>query len=105
MLGYAKFQDMKPFVIACIPAYNEEATIAKVIVCDDGSRNLTDGGCILLLTFKGRRVLDHAEETGDMIIHYDRDGGILMVEIPNASKVVPKLVEAMAKKKVSIATG
>jgi glycosyltransferase involved in cell wall biosynthesis len=42
----------KPFVIACIPAYNEEKTIAKVllktkkyvdkvIVCDDGSTDMT----------------------------------------------------------------
>ncbi|MEM2228511.1 MAG: glycosyltransferase [Candidatus Bathyarchaeia archaeon] len=42
----------KPFIIACIPAYNEEATIAKVIiqaqkhvdeivVCDDGSNDYT----------------------------------------------------------------
>lgn len=42
----------KPFVVACIPAYNEERTIAKVvlqtmkyvdkvIVCDDGSSDLT----------------------------------------------------------------
>ncbi|MCS7369643.1 MAG: glycosyltransferase family 2 protein, partial [archaeon GBS-70-058] len=43
---------MKPTIIACIPAYNEERTIArvvveaqryvdKVIVCDDGSTDLT----------------------------------------------------------------
>jgi len=42
----------KPFVVACIPAYNEEKTIAKivlkaqkivdkVIVCDDGSDDMT----------------------------------------------------------------
>ena len=42
----------KPFIIACIPAYNEEKTIAKVIVkamnyvdkviiCDDGSTDMT----------------------------------------------------------------
>lgn len=42
----------KPFVVACIPAYNEERTIAavvlkaqryvdRVIVCDDGSSDLT----------------------------------------------------------------
>ncbi|MBO3809849.1 MAG: glycosyltransferase [Candidatus Brockarchaeota archaeon] len=42
----------KPYVVACIPAYNEERTIAsvvvkamrhvdKVIVCDDGSTDLT----------------------------------------------------------------
>lgn len=42
----------RPFVVACIPAYNEEKTIAgvvvqalkfvdRVVVCDDGSRDLT----------------------------------------------------------------
>jgi len=42
----------KPFVVACIPAFNEEGTIAKVVisaqkcvgkvvVCDDGSSDLT----------------------------------------------------------------
>jgi len=42
----------KPFIVACIPAYNEEKTIAKVllktkkyvdkvIVCDDGSTDMT----------------------------------------------------------------
>ena len=40
--------DMKPLVVACIPAYNEEGSIAgvvvqarkyvdRVVVCDDGS--------------------------------------------------------------------
>jgi len=43
---------LKPFIVACIPAYNEELTIAKVvlkakkyvdkvIVCDDGSTDMT----------------------------------------------------------------
>jgi glycosyltransferase involved in cell wall biosynthesis len=42
----------KPFIVACIPAYNEEKTVAKVllktkkyvdkvIVCDDGSTDMT----------------------------------------------------------------
>ena len=42
----------RPLVVACIPAYNEEKTIARVVlqaqryvdrvvVCDDGSRDLT----------------------------------------------------------------
>jgi len=42
----------KPFVVACIPAFNEERTIAgvvvramryvdRVVVCDDGSGDLT----------------------------------------------------------------
>jgi glycosyltransferase involved in cell wall biosynthesis len=42
----------KPFVVACIPAYNEEGKIGgvvvqvrryvdRVVVCDDGSHDLT----------------------------------------------------------------
>jgi glycosyltransferase involved in cell wall biosynthesis len=41
-----------PFVVACVPAFNEERSIAgvvvqaekyvdRVVVCDDGSRDLT----------------------------------------------------------------
>lgn len=62
---------MKPLVIACIPAYNEEATIAKVIVqvqkhvdkvvvCDDGSSDLT--GVI-------------AERLGAEVIRHERNLG------------------------------
>ena len=44
--------ERKPFVVACIPAFNEEASIARVVlmaeryvdrvlVCDDGSTDMT----------------------------------------------------------------
>jgi len=44
--------ERKPFVVACVPAFNEEGTIARVVlmaeryvdrvvVCDDGSHDLT----------------------------------------------------------------
>lgn len=44
--------ESKPFVVACIPAYNEESSIGavivrtmgyvdRVLVCDDGSVDLT----------------------------------------------------------------
>ena len=58
--------EKKPFVIACIPAYNEERTIAKVIiktqkyvdkviVCDDGSKDMTS---------------EIAEKLGALVIKY-----------------------------------
>ncbi len=61
----------KPFVVACIPAYNEERSIGgvvvrtkeyvdEVIVCDDGSRDLT-----------GRI----AEEMGVDVISHERNMG------------------------------
>lgn len=61
----------KPFVVACIPAKNEEGTIGrvvlqakmcvdKVIVCDDGSMDLT-----------GRI----AEELGAVVVKHERNRG------------------------------
>lgn len=61
----------KPFIIACIPAYNEEATIAKVIiqaqkyadkiiVCDDGSSDLTG----LIAERLGADVIRHERNLG-----------------------------------------
>ncbi|MEM3571019.1 MAG: glycosyltransferase family 2 protein [Candidatus Bathyarchaeia archaeon] len=61
----------KPFIIACIPAYNEEATIAKVIiqaqkhvdkviVCDDGSKDYTG----LIAEKLGAEVIKHERRLG-----------------------------------------
>jgi len=61
----------KPFIIACIPAYNEEKTIAKVIiktqkyvdkviVCDDGSKDMTS---------------EIAERLGAIVIKHERNMG------------------------------
>jgi glycosyltransferase involved in cell wall biosynthesis len=96
----------KPYVVACIPAYNEELTIAKVvlkarkhvdkvIVCDDGStdmtaeiaealgaevirheRNIGKGGAIRSLFEKAR------EEVADIVVTLDADGQHNPDEIP-----------------------
>jgi len=61
----------KPLIIACIPAYNEEKTIAKVIiktqkyvdkviVCDDGSKDMTS---------------EIAERLGAIVIKHERNIG------------------------------
>jgi len=61
----------KPYIIACIPAYNEEKTIAKVIlkarkyvdkviVCDDGSTDMT---------------AEIAEALGAEVIRHERNMG------------------------------
>jgi glycosyltransferase involved in cell wall biosynthesis len=61
----------KPFIIACIPAFNEEASIAKVvlktqrhvdrvIVCDDGSNDMT---------------AEIAEKLGAEVIRHERNMG------------------------------
>jgi len=61
----------KPFIVACIPAYNEELTIAKVvlkakkyvdkvIICDDGSTDMT---------------AEIAEACGAEVIRHERNMG------------------------------
>jgi len=102
----------KPYIIACIPAYNEEKTIAKVIlkarkyvdkviVCDDGStdmtaeiaealgtevirheRNMGKGAAIRSLFKKAR------EEIADVTITIDGDAQHDPDEIPLLLKVM-----------------
>jgi glycosyltransferase involved in cell wall biosynthesis len=99
--------ERKPLIIACIPAYNEEKTIAKivlltqkftdkVVVCDDGSKDLTGEIARRL----GADVLKHERNMGygaavaslfrrarelnaDMVITLDADGQHDPEEIPN----------------------
>jgi glycosyltransferase involved in cell wall biosynthesis len=63
--------EAKPLVIACIPAYNEEKTIAKVVlqvkkyvdkvlVCDDGSTDITS---------------EIAESLGVIVVRHERNLG------------------------------
>jgi glycosyltransferase involved in cell wall biosynthesis len=66
----------RPFVVACIPAFNEEGSIAgvvvqvrryvgRVVVCDDGSVDLT--GAI-------------AEGLGAVVIRHERNMGFSLKE-------------------------
>jgi len=63
--------------------YDEEADVLTVVVAE-----------------KGR--LSHAEEVGDVVVHFDEDGKPLFMEILKASKIVPLMVEGLAKKEVTI---
>lgn len=63
--------------------YDDEADILTVIVADKGK-------------------LSHAEEVGDIIVHFDENGKPLFMEILKASKIVPLMVEGLAKKEVII---
>ena len=56
----------------------------------------------LLLLLRNKGTLDYAEEIGDIIVHYDKNGRILLIEILNAGKIIPKLVEALAKREATI---
>jgi uncharacterized protein YuzE len=55
----------------------------------------------VILREKGR--LSHAEEVGDIIVHFGYDGRPLFMEILKASKIVPLMVESLAKKEVTVA--
>jgi glycosyltransferase involved in cell wall biosynthesis len=102
----------KPFIIACIPAYNEEKTIAKVIiqaqkhvdkviVCDDGSSDFT----YEIAKRLGAEVIRHARRLGkgfalkdlfkkalelkaDIAITLDADGQHDANEIPKLIKPI-----------------
>jgi uncharacterized protein YuzE len=64
--------------------YDEESDILSVIIEEKGK-------------------LSHAEEMGDIVVHFDEDGRPLFMEILKASKVIPLMVESLAKKEVRVA--
>lgn len=112
----------KPYILACIPAYNEEKTIAKVIlktkkyvdkviVCDDGSadmtaeiaealgaevirheRNMGYGAAICSLFKKARK------ENADLMITLDADG-------QHDPDYIPKLIEPIINGEADIVIG
>jgi hypothetical protein len=45
--------------------------------------------------------LSHAEEMGDIVVHLSQSGAPLFLEVLNASKNVPLMVQALAKKEVA----
>jgi uncharacterized protein YuzE len=58
---------------------------------------------VLTLILKDKGRLSHAEEVGDIVVHFDKNGEPLFLEILKASKIVPLLVEGLAKKEVTVA--
>ena len=60
-------------------SYDGEADVLSLIISEDGE-------------------LSHAEEAGDLVIHFSKDGKPLFIEILRASKIIPLMVEALAKK-------
>jgi glycosyltransferase involved in cell wall biosynthesis len=113
---------MKPTIIACIPAYNEERTIArvvieveryvdKVIVCDDGSTDLTGEIAGRL----GAEVIRHEKNMGkgvalrdlfklakkynpSIVVTIDADGQ----HDPND---IPKLIEPLVRGEADLTIG
>jgi uncharacterized protein YuzE len=58
---------------------------------------------VLTVILKERGKLSRAEEVEDIIVHYDRKGEPLFLEILTASRLVPLMVEGLAKKEVTVA--
>ena len=46
--------------------------------------------------------LSHAEEVGDIVVQFGEDGKPLFVEILKASRIIPLMVESLAKKEVTV---
>jgi len=57
---------------------------------------------VLTVILKERGKLSHAEEVGDIIVHFGKNGKPLFMEILRASKLVPLMVEGLAKKEVTM---
>lgn len=112
----------KPFVVACIPAFNEEKTIArivilsqrhtdKVIVCDDGSTDMSGAiverlgavlirhdqkrgyGAAIRSLFIGAKKID-----ADVIVSLDADG-------QHDPHEIPKLIEPIVAGSADIVIG
>lgn len=114
--------DKKSFVVAAIPAFNEEKTIAKVvlltrkyvdkvIVCDDGSTDMTAEiaeklGVSVLRHPKNmgkgtalKTMLEHLKQFNpDVVVTLDADGQ----HDPNG---IPRLVEPIIKDKADLVIG
>jgi len=63
--------------------YDPEADVLAVVVAEEGK-------------------LSFAEEVGDIVVHFDEDGKPLFKEILKASKIIPLMVQGLAKKEVTI---
>ena len=58
---------------------------------------------VLTVMLREKGKLSHAAEVGDIIVHFDEDGKPLFMEILKASKIIPLMVEGLAKKEVTVA--
>ena len=56
---------------------------------------------VLLFIVSESGKLSHAEEMGDIVVHLGENGEPLFLEVLNASRNVPIMVQALAKKEVA----
>ena len=109
-------------IIACIPAYNEEETIAKVvllakrevdevIVCDDGSEDLTSS----LAEAVGARLIRHSKNMGKgaalrSLFNYSRKNGADIIVTLDADgqhdpNEIPKLIVPIQNGEADVVIG
>ena len=62
--------------------YDSESDVLSIVVAESGK-------------------LSHAEEMGDIVIHLGIKGEPLFLEVLNASKNVPLMVQALARKEAA----
>jgi len=58
---------------------------------------------VLVFVIREEGILSHAEEMGDIVVHFAKDGKPLFMEILKASKIIPLMVEGLARKEVTVA--
>jgi uncharacterized protein YuzE len=56
---------------------------------------------VLLIVVSDSGRLSHAEEMGDIVVHLGKKGEPLFLEVLNASRNVPLMVQALARKEVA----
>ena len=54
---------------------------------------------ILMIETASQGILDHAEHTESFIAHFDADGGLLMLEILDASEFLSTLIKTTLRSK------
>ena len=60
-----------------------------------------EGSDVLMIVVSEAGKLSHAEEMGDIVVHLGQKGEPLFLEVLNASRNVPLMVQALAKKEVA----
>lgn len=58
---------------------------------------------VLTVVLREKGELSYAEGVGDVVVRFDKNRKPLFMEILRASKLVPLMVESLAKKEVTIA--
>ena len=57
----------------------------------------------LTITLKGEGKLSHSLGMGDFVVYVDQNDESLFLEILKASKIVPLMIEGLAKKEIVVA--